>query len=209
MITSIPDPVVKRLPMYYRYLKELENEGISFISSVELGKRMDLNASQIRQDANAFGGEGRQGYGYPVPAMRRHLEKLLGIDQQRTMIIVGAGNMGAALLHYRFDCIGFSVIGAFDSNPQKTGEPIGSAQVQSADDMEAFLESNHVDIAVLTVPARTAQETAERIYRCGVRGFWNFAPVNLQLPRDVSIVDVHLDDSLELLSYWLSHPAEW
>ena len=75
--------------------------------------------------------------------------------------------------------------------------------------MEAFLESNHVDIAVLTVPARTAQETAERIYRCGVRGFWNFAPVNLQLPRDVSIVDVHLDDSLELLSYWLSHPAEW
>jgi len=205
MISYIPVPVVKRLPIYYRYFKELEKEGRAFIASTELGERMGMNASQIRQDANAFGGEGRQGYGYPVQTMRQHLEKLLGIDQLRTMIVVGAGNLGSALLNYQFGHNGFSIIGAFDSCSQKTGSYLGTVEVQKVDDMEAFLNVHHVDIAVLTLPVQAVQETVDRLYRCGVRGFWNFAPVDLQLPKDAAVINVHLDESLELLSYCLAN----
>jgi len=205
MALYIPDPVIKRLPMYYRYLKEVEKKEIYFISSTELGDLTGLTASQVRQDCNAFGGEGRQGCGYPVIELRRHIEKLLGINMPHTMIIVGAGNLGRAVARCEsFHAKKFTPIAAFDVNKRKIGTRIGNLTVQSIEEMEAILENEHVDIAVLTLPVDATQEMAQRIYDCGVRGFWNYAPLDLQLPNDAAVVNVHLDESLELLCYRLN-----
>lgn len=206
----IPDPVVKRLPMYYRYLGKLESEGVCVVSSADLAEMMRLTASQVRQDINVFGGTGRQGRGYPVAAMRQHIGSLLGINRPQTMIIVGAGNLGCALMGYEaFGLRGFQTVGAFDNDPEKAGRPVGKLSVRPLEEIEAFLQEQTVDIAVLALPAAAAQTMAERLYSAGVRGFWNFAPVDLHLPREACIVNVHLDETLELLSYRLAHPNLW
>lgn len=207
MSAYIPDPVVKRLPMYYRYLKELERNNQMFISSTELAKLTGLTASQVRQDVNAFGGEGRQGCGYPVVEMRKYIGQLLGKASVKKMVVVGMGNLGRAIVHYKaFLRDGYQITAAFDCAPQKTGMETGTIAVRHIEELETVLAQKPVDIAVLTLPASAAQAMADRLYACGVRGFWNFAPVDLHLPGDVSIVNVHLDESLELLSYRLSHP---
>ena len=210
MTVCFPDPVVNRLPMYYRYLKRLENEGTDYITSTALAEMAGLTASQVRQDVNTFGGVGRQGSGYPVTQMRRHIGQLLGIDRQQTMAIVGMGNLGRAIAGYQpFAQSSFVAVAAFDSDLRKTGKRVGNLVVQSLETLEVSLEENPVDIAVLTLPAAAAQEMSERLYHCGIRGFWNFAPVDLQLPQDAAIVNVHLDASLERLSYHLAHPDRW
>jgi len=210
MTVCFPDPVVNRLPVYYRYLKRLEKEGVSFITSNALAELTGLTASQVRQDVNTFGGTGRQGSGYPVAEIRRHIAGLLGIDRRRTMVIVGMGNLGRAIAGYEaFGQNQFSAVAAFDSDPLKTGKYVGNLMVQPVEELEAMLQAEPVDIAVLTLPAAMAQEMSQRLYRCGVRGFWNFAPVDLQLPRDAAIVNVHLEASLERLSYHLTNPDKW
>lgn len=207
MSIFLPDPVVKRLPMYYRYLSTMEQQNKSYVSSAELSLATGLTASQVRQDVYSFGGEGRQGIGYPVSELKKHIEKLLGIHQTRTMIIIGSGNLGHALMHYsEFSEKKFEIAGVFDVNPQKIGSPIGTLTIQDLENLESFVGSHPVDIAILTLPAVHAQAVAQRLYHCGVHGFWNFAPVDLQLPKNAAIVNVHLDESLELLSYHLMHP---
>ena len=206
MSIYIPDPVVKRLPMYYRYLKEAERRQQLFISSAELAQLTGLTASQVRQDVNAFKGEGRQGCGYPVPELKKHIEKLLGICKRQTMIIVGSGNLGRALFrHKEFAERGFTTIGMFDIH---TGSTYRNEKlpVRNIEKLEEFTAAHRVDIAILTLPVFDTQAMAERLYRCGIRGFWNFAPIDVQLPRDAAVVNVHLDESLELLSYRLKHP---
>jgi len=206
MAIYIPDPVVRRLPMYYRYLKETEMRRQMFISSSELAELTGLTASQVRQDVNAFRGEGRKGCGYPVSELKAHVEKLLGVYRQQNMIIVGCGNLGHALFqHKAFAERGFVTIGLFDScgcdAPRNMDLP-----VRDIAQLESFTAENRVDIAILTLPAVHAQAMAERLYRCGVRGFWNFAPVDIQLPKKAAVVNVHLDESLELLSFRLKNP---
>ena len=192
--------------MYYRYLKEVEKREVYFISSTELAELTGLTASQVRQDANAFGGEGRQGCGYPVTELRMHIERLLGVNKPHTMMIVGAGNLGRAIARCEsFKQKRYKTIAAFDFNKRKIGAHLEALVIQDVEEIESFLESEHVDIAVLTTPAEVTQELAERIYRCGVRGFWNYAPLDLQLPEDAAVVNVHLDESLEVLSYRLNH----
>ena len=206
MSIYIPDPVVKRLPMYYRYLKEVERREQLFISSKELAQLTGLTASQVRQDVNAFQGEGRQGCGYPVTELKKHIEKLLGICKRQNMIIAGRGNLGRALFkHKEFDERGFRTIGLFDIHIG------GDARnevlpVRDIAELEEFTQKHRVDIAVLTLPASDTQAMAERLYLCGIRGFWNFAPVDVQLPRDAAVINVHLDESLELLSYHMENP---
>ena len=210
MSVCFPDPVVRRLPMYYRYLKRLENEGTAFVTSTALAEMTGLTASQVRQDVNTFGGAGRQGSGYPVSEMREYIGKLLGIDKQQTMAIIGMGNLGRAIAGYEpFSQTSFTAVAAFDADPQKTGRRVGNLVVRSVEEIENFLAHTHVDIAVLTLPAACAQEMSCRLYECGIRGFWNFAPVDLQLPRAAAVVNVHLDASLEQLSYRLTNPGIW
>lgn len=202
----VSEAVIKRLPAYYRHLKELEQEGIMQISSQGLGERMGFTASQIRQDINCFGGFGRQGYGYHVAELRMHIGRIMGVDQPHKMIVVGAGNIGAAVaLADSFQRNGFQTVALFDTSERKIGTQIGELTVQDAACMKRYLDEHAVDIAVMALPVHCAQDVASQLYEYGVRGFWNFAPVDLKLPRDAALVNVHLDEGLQVLSYRMLH----
>lgn len=200
--SRVSDAVVRRLPMYYRHLKELEREGVERISSKELGNRMKLTASQIRQDINCFGGFGQQGYGYHVPELRWHIGEILGLEKHYEVVVVGAGNIGRAVANYDgFAKEGFFVRALFDNAVNLIGEKVGEIPVLSVSELPEWAGSHRVDIAVLTVPASEAQKTAEFIVSCGIKAIWNFAPVDLNLPEGIMANHVHLSDSLHILTY--------
>lgn len=202
MKKKISKAVISRLPRYYRYLSDLMEEGTERISSSDLAHRMKVTASQIRQDLNNFGGFGQQGYGYNVSYLREEIGKLLGIDRQNKVIIIGAGHLGQALANYQnFSKRGFTVEALFDKNEAVIGKTIRGAKVYSMDDLENYIASHEVNIATLTLPKEHAVEVVQRLYACGVRAFWNFAHTDLPLPDDVLVENVHLSESLMQLSY--------
>ena len=206
MAGYVSEAVIKRLPAYYRHLKELEQEGVVQISSQGLGERMGFTASQIRQDINCFGGFGRQGFGYTVAELRMHIGRIMGVDQLHKMIIIGAGNIGSAVaLADSFPRNGFETVAVFDNDTAKIGTQIGMLTVQDAALVKRYLDEHTVDIAVLALPVSCAQEIAEQLYGYGIRGFWNYAPLDLKLPRDAATVNVHLDEGLQVLSYRMLH----
>lgn len=200
--SRVSDAVVRRLPMYYRHLRELEKAGVVRISSQELGERMNLTASQIRQDINCFGGFGQQGYGYHVSNLKERIGEILGLNHQYHVIIIGAGNIGRAVANYTgFKKEGFNIQAMFDVSPALVGIDVHGTLVQPMDKLDQWLSAHQVDIAVLSVPSAYAQETADALVRGGVRAIWNFAPVDLTLPDGVAVNNVHLSDSLHILSY--------
>ncbi len=206
MAGYVSDAVIRRLPGYYRHLRELEAAGVTSISSQELGKRMQLTPSQIRQDINCFGGFGRQGYGYNVSELKGHIGEILGLDRLHQVIILGAGSIGTAVAHYpTFSREGFKTMAMFDVATDKIGTRMNDVPVLAMEDLETFLADNHVDIAVLALPAAYAQESLNRLYAGGVRAVWNFAPTDLNHPEDMIVVNVHLSDSLQILSYRIAH----
>jgi redox-sensing transcriptional repressor len=201
---NISIAVIKRLPRYYRYLLDLLKMDISRISSKELSSKMGVTASQIRQDLNCFGGFGQQGYGYNVSYLYNEIGKILGVNKKFHTIIVGAGNMGQALANYsNFEKRGFKLVGIFDVNPAKIGKRIKDIEIRHIDSLEDFLKENSVDIAMLAVPYEATPEVAEKVARLGIRGLWNFSPMDLKLPYDVIIENVHLSDGLMVLGYKL------
>ena len=200
---GISEAVIKRLPRYYRYLNDLSEEGVERISSSELSKIMKVTASQTRQDLNHFGGFGQQGYGYNVRTLYEEIGKILGLDKAQTMIIVGAGRLGQALANYvRFEKRGFCVIGVFDSDPALVGKTVRQCTIQPSSELADFLDSHHVDIVTLAIPRKNAPEVAHLVVEHGVHAIWNFTPVdlNLHLPDDVVVENVHLSESLMKLS---------
>ena len=200
--SRVSDAVVRRLPMYYRHLRDLEKAGVVRISSQELGERMNLTASQIRQDINCFGGFGQQGYGYHVSNLKERIGEILGLNHQYHVIIVGAGNIGRAVANYAgFKKEGFNIQAMFDVSPALVGIDVHGTLVQPMDKLDQWMAAHQVDIAVLAVPSAYAQETADVLVRGGVRAIWNFAPVDLNLPDGVAVNNVHLSDSLHILSY--------
>lgn len=202
----VSDAVIRRLPGYYRHLRELEASGVMQISSQELGRRMQLTPSQIRQDINCFGGFGRQGYGYRVSELKEHIGEILGLDKQHSLIILGAGSIGTAVAHYpTFSREGFRTLAMFDIAPEKIGTRMNDVPVLPMADLETFLAQHPVDIAVLAVPAASAQASVDRLHAGGVRAVWNFAPTDLNHPDDMIVVNVHLSDSLQILSYRIAH----
>lgn len=206
MAGHVSDAVIRRLPGYYRHLRELEAAGVTQISSQELGERMNLTPSQIRQDINCFGGFGRQGYGYRVSELKGHIGEILGLTQEHVCIIVGAGNIGCAVARYpSFSREGFRTIAMFDIDKEKVGSTLDGVPIHHVDELEGFMAEKHVDIAVLALPRRAAQETLHRLYAGGVRAIWNFAPTDLNHPEDMLVVNVHLMDSLQQLSYRMAH----
>jgi AT-rich DNA-binding protein len=206
MAGYVSEAVIKRLPGYYRHLRELEATDVVQISSQELGRRMQLTASQIRQDISCFGGFGRQGYGYNVSELKGHIGEILGIDKPHSMIIIGAGNVGTAVALYpSFAKEGFRTVAVFDKDTQKVGKKIGAQTIRPVAELEEFLMSNEVSIAVLAVPAPDAQHMMERLSALGVKAVWNFAPTDLKPAKDVIVVNVHLSDSLQILSYKMAH----
>ena len=206
---EISKAVISRLPRYYRYLGELIEEGIERISSNELSKRMNVTASQIRQDLNNFGGFGQQGYGYNVKYLYTEIGKILGLDRSHNFIIIGAGNLGQALANYAsFEKGGFILKGLFDVNPRLEGVAIRGIPVRMMDELQGFLQNNEIEIAALTIPKSKAKEVAELLVDNGIRAIWNFAHTDLNLPKDVIVESVHLSVSLMKLSYNVSRHRE-
>jgi redox-sensing transcriptional repressor len=202
---KISTAVIKRLPRYYRYLSELLEKGIDRISSQELSKKMNVTASQIRQDFNNFGGFGQQGYGYNVSSLHDEIGKILGLEHNYNVVIIGAGNLGQALANYGgFTKRGFQISGIFDVNPIVIGNVINGIEVMSIEKIEDFVNQNKVDIAALTLPKDQASKIAGYLADMGVEAFWNFASTDLKLPSQAVVENVHLAESLMRLSYKLS-----
>ena len=199
---EISQAVISRLPRYFRYLGDLKEKGIERISSQDLSEIMKVTASQIRQDFNNFGGFGQQGYGYNVTYLYDEISKILGIDKQHSLVIIGAGHLGKAIAGYtNFTRRGFVFKGAFDCNPELFGTKIRDVEVRPIDEMESFVRNNKIEIAVLTIPKDQAVPMAQKLVACGIKAIWNFAHVDLDVPNNIQVENVHLSDSLMKLSY--------
>ena len=207
---TVSPAVIKRLPRYFRYLRELIREGTLRISSGELAARMHVTASQIRQDLNCFGGFGQQGYGYNVQYLYTKISELLGVGEGFSAVIVGTGNLGRALIrNSMFEKRGVDVIAAFDVDPQQIGRVIADVNVLPMSELEDFCRKHKVDIAVLTLPKESAAEVARMLAGAGVRAFWNFTSTELQdLEPACTVETVHLGDSLMTLCYRLRSNGE-
>lgn len=206
---EISQAVIGRLPRYFRYLGELKDGGVERISSQELSELMQVTASQIRQDFNNFGGFGQQGYGYNVEYLYQEIGKILGLDSEHHLIIVGAGNLGQALANYvNFERRGFLIRGIFDINEALHGKQVRNLTVQPMENMESFVKEQNIDIAVLTLPKANAEEMAERLIQCGIKAIWNFAHIDLKVPDEIVVENVHLSDSLMKLSYNINRKSD-
>ena len=205
---KVSDAVIHRLPRYYRYLDDLYIKGIVRISSNSLGSKMDITASQIRQDLSCFGEFGQQGYGYNVAELRSEIGHILGIDKGHRLIIIGVGHLGHALLqNFDFEKVGFHVDTAFDISPDLVGTRIHDVTIRSMDELEPYVAENQPNVAVLTVPQHVAQPMASRLIDLGIKGFWNFTNVELSTDvPDVFFEDVHFVDTLLTLSYRITRP---
>ncbi len=207
-VKEISPAVIKRLPRYYRYLGELVENEVVRISSKDLSERMQVTASQIRQDLNNFGGFGQQGYGYNVQYLYNEIGKILGLDRTNNIIIIGAGNLGQALANYNFEKRGFKTIGLFDANPRLVGINVRGIEIHDIGELEEFVKNNDVQLAALTLPKQHARQMALELMEYGVKAFWNFAPIDLNLPEDVIVENVHLAESLMTLSYRIHSRAD-
>ncbi|MBL4933382.1 MULTISPECIES: redox-sensing transcriptional repressor Rex [Clostridium] len=205
---NISMAVIKRLPKYHRYLGELLKNDVDRISSKELSEKIGFTASQIRQDLNCFGDFGQQGYGYNVRELHSQISSILGLNKKYNTIIVGAGNIGQAIANYRFDKAGFNLVGIFDANPKLIGIRIRDIEIQDIDDLQSFLKNNHIDIGVICVPKLNAQKVCDELVQGGVKGIWNFAPVDLNVPEGMTVENVHLSESVMTLVYLLNQKEE-
>ena len=202
---EISQAVIARLPRYFRYLGDLKEKGVERISSQELSGIMKVTASQIRQDFNNFGGFGQQGYGYNVKYLYNEIAKILGLDNVHNLVIIGAGKLGQAIANYSsFEKRGFIIKAMFDNNKDYFGRKVGDIEIMNVDELSDYLSNNNIDIAAITVPKEAVNPIADILVKCGIKAVWNFAPVDLELPRGIIVENVHLLDSLMQLSYNLT-----
>jgi len=203
--TKISNAVINRLPRYRRYLKELEKKGVEKISSKEFSELIGYTASQIRQDLNNFGGFGQQGYGYSVKGLREEIEAILGLDREYRMVIMGAGNLGKAIYNYTKTFKGaFRVVGVFEIRKDLIGKKLGTHEIMDYEGIVEFVETEHVDIGIICVDRENAQEVADKLCFAGVKGIWNFARTDIEVPPHVALEVVHLSDSLHALAYHMN-----
>lgn len=200
----ISSAVIKRLPRYRRYLTELHKKEVSKISSSELSHLMGYTASQIRQDLNNFGGFGQQGYGYNVEALLGEISSILGLDKQHTMVIVGAGKLGTAIANYTYGKVGFDLKALFDNSEEKIGTFSRGVEILDVENLVNYIEENGIDIGVICTQQENAQEIADKMVFAGVKGIWNFAVLDLEVPARVAVENVHLSDSLHSLAYHIN-----
>lgn len=207
---TVSPAVVKRLPRYYRYLRELIAQGRTRISSGELSALMNVTASQIRQDLNCFGGFGQQGYGYNVSYLFAKISEILAVGEGFHAVIIGAGDLGRALVHLSmFEKRGVDIIAMFDTGEGLVGQELAGVSVLALDELESFCAAEQVDIAVITCPKEQVKPIAERLVACGVKGLWNYMGVELGYdPGTVVLENVHLGDSLMILNYKIASRME-
>ncbi len=207
MEKQVSQSVINRLPRYYRYLGELLSNGIERISSKDLSEKMNVTASQIRQDLNCFGGFGQQGYGYNIESLYNEIGKILGVNKTRNAILIGAGNLGKAVaLHMSFEARGFNIIGIFDKNKALVGQLLRGLPIRHTDNLFDFCKDNSPTVAVLCIPSSAAEDLAPQLVELGIKGFWNFSHYDISANYpDVAVENVHLSDSLMKLSYHVSN----
>ena len=199
---KVSNAIIRRLPRYRRYLGHLQTRGIKKVSSGELSELIGYTASQIRQDFNTFGEFGQQGYGYSVDYLYKEINKILGLDREYKTVIVGVGNLGQAITNYTYYYkIGFNIMGLFDANPDKIGTSINDVLVRDVNDLTEFCKKEGVDIGIICVNRENAQGVADKLVEGKVKGIWNFAPIDLEIPKEVALESVHLSDSLHALSF--------
>lgn len=201
--------VIRRLPKYHRRLKELMEKDVTRISSKELSVMIGFTASQIRQDLNCFGGFGQQGYGYDVAELYSEISRILGLTQHYNTVIIGAGNLGQAIANYsNFEKKGFHVLGLFEKNPRLIGLKIRDIPVMDIEDLESFAADKEIGIGVICTNSESAQDVADLLVKLPVKAIWNFAPVDIDLPDHIIQENVHLSDSLFVISYLLKMQME-
>ena len=206
---KVSNAIIRRLPRYRRYLGHLQAKGIKKVSSNELSEMIGYTASQIRQDLNTFGEFGQQGYGYEVDKLYKEINKILGLDREYKTVVVGVGNLGQAITNYTYYYkIGFNIIGLFDVNPRIVGNVINDVEVLDSADLEDYCKREKIDIGIICVNRENAQKVADALVAGGVKGIWNFAPIDLNIPDDVALESVHLSDSLHALSFMIKSMNE-
>lgn len=203
---NVSSAVIKRLPRYFRYLRILIREGKMRISSAELSRRMNITASQIRQDLNCFGGFGQQGYGYNVTYLYARICELLGVSAGFQAVIIGGGNLGRALAkNEMFEKRGVDVVAIFDVDESLVGTTVNDIPILHIDEFERYAATHTVDMAVLTLPKAQALEMAQRIAETDIVGIWNFTGQELDsVDGNLIVENVHLGDSLMTLNYRLN-----
>lgn len=201
---EIPDIVIRRLPIYARSLQHLIEEGVDTVSSSDLGARLGVSAAQIRRDLSYFGEFGKQGKGYDVDYLLKQINSILGLDQDWPMALVGLGHLGRALLHYEeLKDQGFCIQVLFDHNPEKVGQKIGDETIHSMDDLAEMLHRENVRMAIIAVPALSAQEVADALVSAGVLAILNYAPIIVQVPAHVRIRHIDPVVALQSMTYYL------
>ena len=201
---NVPDIVVGRLPIYLRALNRMLQEGKEYTSSHELGERLGISSAQIRKDLSHFGEFGKQGTGYHIAYLRDQLRLILHVDREWPMAVVGAGDLGRAIAHYKgFTPRGFRVVALFDADPARVGEQIGALRVLAMDDLAREIKRQDIRVAMIAVPAEAAQEVANQLVQAGVRAILNYAPITLAVPPDVHVQYIDPVAHLQHMTYYL------
>lgn len=201
--SKIPRVVIERLPRYYRYFDWLDNQ-MEKISSKRLGELMGASASQVRLDLSYFGDFGQQGYGYNIKKLKQDLTNILRINTQTNIIIIGVGNVGRALTRYRaFSRAGFNLNALFDNDPSIIGEKINGIKVRDVKDLKNYVENNNTSIAIIAVPKEAANEVSGILLKSGIKGILNFAPIDLNLPENIPVENIHIIDKILALSFMI------
>ena len=204
---SISMSVIRRLPRYYRFLSELNDQNIDKISSTKLAQIMNVTASQVRQDLNCFGGFGQQGYGYSVSQLKEEIKNILGLNNDYKAILIGAGNLGKAVaMHMNFEKLGFERVACFDSNEQKVGSKLNGITVKNESELDDFCNKNHIDTAFLCIPRVCVENVLDKLYSHGIKNYWNFSHYDINARyNDTMVENVHLSDSLMTLCYRMNN----
>lgn len=201
---KIAESTVRRLSLYLRFLEEFEEQGVDTVSSAALATRGGTTSAQVRKDLSFFGSFGKRGLGYSVPELAFRLRDILGLGKTYRVAVIGAGNIGAALVHFRgFEKHGFRVVSLYDADPKKIGRKRSNLIVRDQMSIEGDISQEPIDMAILVTPASAAQGLVDRLVQVGVKAFLNFAPVQLRVPDDVVVKNVSLALELEALSYGL------
>lgn len=201
----ISKATIDRLPLYFRTLRQIQEEGIEIISSEEMGRRIGVTPEQIRKDLASFGEFGKKGVGYYVKELIRNIGEILGLHRNWQIAIVGVGHLGWALANYEnFGTLGFNLAAIFDVDSSKVGRTINNIEIQHLQHLHTIVQERNIQIGIITVPAEHAQKVANQLIDAGVKGIWNFAPIKLDVPDHIRSVSEDLSVGLSSLSYFLS-----
>jgi len=204
-LPKIPEMTIRRLSVYTRCLLQLEEDGVRTVSSQELAERFNLNSAQVRKDLAYFGEFGVRGIGYYVAGLKAELQRILGLDREWAVALVGFGNLGSALFHYKgFSRQGFRIAVIIDDDPAKIGRDVDGVPIVPSRDMARELKSRSIQVAIVAVPAESAQAVTDQLAAAGIKAVLNFAPTRLRVGREVRLKNVDLSIELETLSFYLA-----